>query len=387
MNKCLSKFYVSVRRKDGTFYKRNSLLSVRAALDRHLKSPPYNKKFSICDNYLFSEANKTLNSYLKQLANEGKIAGTVHKAPLTSEIIQQLYDVGELADADTRDPRALLQTAWFIVSIYFGKRGRENQNSLKKSMLRLVPAANGEEFFELNRNEPGAVLASKNHTGGLDGSEDPSDGKIFPQASSRRFPVEVLKVYLSHLNPNSDKLFQKPKDLGSAKFNPAKENIWYESERKLGHNTLENLLRKMTERAGVEPYLTNHSLRATTVTVLSAKNVETRQIKAITGHKSDTSIQSYCERPTINQFKQMSAALTSFIHGEESPPISGEVTGFQGAPSSVPTHHPSVDQRPPLSRHDENFLSSNGLNPGAILPSGNFQNCSFTFNVNVNNGP
>lgn len=142
MNKCLSKFYVSVRRKDGTFYKRNSLLSVWAALDRHLKSPPYNKKFSICDNYLFSEANKTLNSYLKQLVNEGKIAGTVHKNALTSEIIQKLYDVGELADADTRDPRALLQPAWFIVSIYFGKRGRENQNSLKKSMLRLVPALN-----------------------------------------------------------------------------------------------------------------------------------------------------------------------------------------------------------------------------------------------------
>ena len=32
MNKCLSKFYVSVRRKDGSYYKRNSLLSVRAAL-------------------------------------------------------------------------------------------------------------------------------------------------------------------------------------------------------------------------------------------------------------------------------------------------------------------------------------------------------------------
>ena len=32
LNKCLSKLYVSVRRKDGTFYKRNSLLSVRAKL-------------------------------------------------------------------------------------------------------------------------------------------------------------------------------------------------------------------------------------------------------------------------------------------------------------------------------------------------------------------
>ena len=30
-------------------------------------------------------------------------------------------------------------------------------------------------------------------------------------------------------------------------------------------------------------------------------------------------------------------------------------------------------------------LLSSGVNPGAILPSGTFQNCSFTFNVNVNN--
>ena len=96
MNKCLSKFYVSVRRKDGSFYKRTSLLSVRAALDRHLKSPPHNKTFSICDNHLFSEANKTLNSYLKQLVNEGKIAGTVHKNPLTDETIKKLYERGEL---------------------------------------------------------------------------------------------------------------------------------------------------------------------------------------------------------------------------------------------------------------------------------------------------
>ena len=40
-------------------------------------------------------------------------------------------------------------------------------------MLRLVPVANGEEIFDHNRNEPGAVLASKNHTRGHDGSEDP----------------------------------------------------------------------------------------------------------------------------------------------------------------------------------------------------------------------
>ena len=82
----------------------------------------------------------------------------------------------------------------------------------------------------------------------------------------------------------------------------------------------------------------------------------------------------------------MSAVLTSFIHGEESPLTSGAVIGFQGAPTSVPAQRPSGDQRPPLSRHDENFSLSNGLIPGAILPSGNFQNCSFTFSANRNNG-
>ena len=130
------------------------------------------------------------------------------------------------------------------------------------------------------------MLSSKNHTGGLDGSEDCTDGKIFSLASSRRCPVEVLKVYLGHLNPDSEALFQRPKDLSSTNFNPETEKIWYE-DRKLDHNTLENLLRKMTDKTGIMPYLTNHSLRATTVTVLSAKNIETRKIKAITGHKSD----------------------------------------------------------------------------------------------------
>ena len=36
LNKCLAKFYVSVRKTDGSYYKKTSL-SIRAALDRHLK--------------------------------------------------------------------------------------------------------------------------------------------------------------------------------------------------------------------------------------------------------------------------------------------------------------------------------------------------------------
>ena len=132
LNNCLSKFYLSARKQDGSHYKKTSLLSIRAALHRYLRSTPLNKKFSICDGIQFDEANKAFNSCLKYLASIGKIAATIHKNPLTTEIVQKLLKARELASADTKNPRALLQTTWFYISLYFGKRGRENQSLIKK---------------------------------------------------------------------------------------------------------------------------------------------------------------------------------------------------------------------------------------------------------------
>ena len=41
--KCLGKFYVSVRKTDGSYYKKTSLLLIRAALDQNLKTPNFFK--------------------------------------------------------------------------------------------------------------------------------------------------------------------------------------------------------------------------------------------------------------------------------------------------------------------------------------------------------
>ena len=383
MSKCLSKFYVSTRKKDGSNYKKTSLMSIRAALDRHLRSEPHNKTYSICDAVVFNEANETLHAYLKHLVGSGKIAGTVHKNPLTAEAVQQLFEKGELTNAETSNPRGLLQTVWFYISLYFGKRGRENQSVLKKSMLRLCITSDGDEYFELNKDEPGTVLSSKNHTGGLEGTEDHLDGKIFAITNLPRCPVKTIKTYLSHLNPNTDRLFQRPKDL-TTKFNPNQAIIWYEQEA-LGHNTLDNMLRNMSERAGILPYYTNHSLRATTVTILSSNNVETRKIKAVTGQRSDTSIESYCERPTLNQFKHMSSTLSHFVHGESTTTTSSSSDSSSIVPTTVPgvQSHPPVDNSSiSLGRNEANILQTHGVSPSIILPSGTFHGCSFTFNIN-----
>ncbi len=134
------------------------------------------------------------------------------------------------------------------------------------------------------------MLSSKNHTGGLEGTEHLSDGKIFVIATSPRCPYKPSKPILGHLNPGNDPPFKRPK-YPSAKFNSNEATVnWYEKS-VLGHNLLANVLRNMSERAGISPYYTNDSLRVTTVTVLSSNNVETRIIKGVTDHRSDTSIQ------------------------------------------------------------------------------------------------
>ena len=84
---------------------------------------------------------------------------------------------------------------------YISVKEVEKISLMKKSMLRLAFTAAGEEYFELNKEEPGAVLFTKNHTGGLKGTEDHADGKIFPSPGSKRCPVQTIKSYLSHLNP------------------------------------------------------------------------------------------------------------------------------------------------------------------------------------------
>ena len=44
---------------------------------------------------------------------------------------------------------------------------------------------------------------------------------------------------------------------------------------------------------------TNHSIRGTTITVLDGKGYEARHKKTVSGHRSDSSLQSYC-RTNLN---------------------------------------------------------------------------------------
>ena len=226
-------------------------------------------------------------AFVKDLRKSGKIAGLVHKKAISKQQIQKLFDCGELGLADTKNPAQLQRTTWFYLGLFFGRRGRENQREMKSGMLTLKQTPNGIEYFELNRQCPGSLPSTKNHQGGLADPEDESDAKIFAVPEYARCPVKTVTNYLAHLNPKLDALFQKPRHVESGKFNPDVDEIWFCNVTIGASTVLDNMLKSMSKRAGIDPYLTNHCHRATSLTILSDRDCETRHIKAITGHKSD----------------------------------------------------------------------------------------------------
>ena len=260
---------------------------------------------------------------------------------------------------------------------------------MKPAMLSLRATPQGEEYFELNREFPGSLPATKNHQGGLSNAEDESDAEIFALPESAKCLVKTIKNYLSHLNPMLDCLFPREK---ARSFNPDEDKVWY-CNSPLGVNILDSMLKLMSSRAGIQPHLMNHCLRATSVTVLSDNNCETRHIKSVTGHKSDHSIESYNDRPSLDQQKKMSEALSSFLHGHEATSVdkentvgrhldlqatSSSTTAIQASPVSVLVQHNQVVVS--NNMHENYAHGEQGLH--CFPPQFNFYNCT---NVQVHN--
>ena len=117
--------------------------SIRAAIDRFLRSPPHCKQFSIMGDPAFTEANQVLDAFMKDLRKTGKIAGVVHKKAITKQHIQRLYECGELGPANSTKLAQLQRKVWFYHVLYFGQRGRENQRQMKSNMLVLRKTPQG----------------------------------------------------------------------------------------------------------------------------------------------------------------------------------------------------------------------------------------------------
>ena len=126
---------------------------------------------------------------------------------------------------------------------------------------------------------------------------------------------KALKLYLTKINPKSTALFQYPK---RNNIN-GEDEVWYEA-RPIGVNSLDNMMKSISKEAGLSKVYTNHSVRATAITLWSNANVQNRHIMAISGHRSEQSLVHYNSQPSTSQLHNCSTVLSNALHGSPAHP-------------------------------------------------------------------
>ena len=302
MDANLRRFYAEARKKDGEMYGKKTLLGFRHGIERYLNQPPYSRNVNISSDSRFKRSNEMLDAQLVQLKRSGK-ENSIHKPPIESE---DLLKIKSSEAVSLSSPLSLLRNVWFHVVLFFCRRGREGQRKLTKSSFKFDVDASGRNFITMAHDE-----ISKNHPGGLKDVASTEKYARMYETDHKHDGYKAFTLYLSKLNPNSSVLFQYPKK----NWQPT-DAVWYDNK-PIGVNKLDNMMREISEVAQLSRIYTNHSVRATAITVWSDAGVPNRHIMAISGHRNEQSLSHYNTRPSTAQLHHCSEVLSRRL--EQSP--------------------------------------------------------------------
>ncbi len=93
LDKSLAKFFANAKKKDGTRYKANALLSLRQGLRRHYLDT---FGFDIVNDESFSYSSKVFKAAVKDLRRQG-LGSVKHHIPITRADMTKLYTVATLS--------------------------------------------------------------------------------------------------------------------------------------------------------------------------------------------------------------------------------------------------------------------------------------------------
>ena len=215
-----------------------------------------------------------LDAQLINLRRNGK-ENVTHKPAIEEGHLKQLKTSGVFSLSSPLS----LRSVWFHIVLFFCRRGREGQRALTTKSFKFATDAAGRKFVSMVHDE-----ASKNHPGGVhDSSRNEKEARMYESAESND-GYKALKLYLEKINPKCSAFFQYPK----SNVRP-EDNVWF-AQRPLGVNTLANMMKKISEVAGLSTIYTNHSIRATAITLWSNSGVPNRHIMSISGHRNEQSL-------------------------------------------------------------------------------------------------
>ena len=312
----LAKFYVEVRRADGSHYKTTSLHSIRAGINRHLKSV-HSEIIDITKDVEFTNANVAFKAATVQLKKIGK-GDVKHHEAIDLADIETIYK-SSVFDQDS--PAGLQAKVWFELSLFLCRRGRENLKDLKKDHFEVKKDANGREYVTQVVDE----LTKKTREDNLSSRTD--GGRMYATGQAD-CPVASYKKYQDKLNKDNDKLFQTPKT------SVPQSGPWYKKS-SVGKNTLGAMMSSISKKAELSRIYTNHCVRATCIGILDKAGFADRDICQVSGHNNESSLSSYTGRVCNNTKMAMSDSISRALGGHQ------EVT--RPAPAATVTMPPEPE--------------------------------------------
>ena len=100
-------------------------------------------------------------------------------------------------------------------------------------------------------------------------------------------PVASFEKCLEHLNPKNEFLFQRPKKEVSSDA-----IVWYD-KMVVGERSLGDMMKRIPKEANLSLIYTNHSIRATAVTILDKSGFEARHIMTVSWNRNESSTRAY----------------------------------------------------------------------------------------------
>ncbi|XP_022080180.1 uncharacterized protein LOC110973579 [Acanthaster planci] len=253
----LSQFYVALRRENGELYTKKSMHGIRYGLHRHFQSV---RGIDINDVKVFVNSSRAYRAMMVKLKMEGK--GSVkHKDPITKQDMARV-----ISSLDVNTPQGLQDKVFVDIMVYFGNRGRENLREMK--ITDFVLQNDGDHKYVIHRD----MLARAKR------EDEAYSGVMREIPGSSKCPVSTFLAFKEVLNPEVDCMWQRPK------LEAPTKGPWY-TNAPLGINTLATKMKTIGERAGCSVKYTNHSLRATTVTVLDAAGFVKQDVPPVRGNR------------------------------------------------------------------------------------------------------
>ena len=362
LDKILEKFYGEVRNKDGGEYEPDSLRVMIAALGRYLKDCGYQK--SIIRDREFCKSKEVLEGKAKRLREEGKGKRPNKARSLTQEEEELLWTNGKLGN---KTAESLINTMWWLLTQYFGLRGRQEHHGMKVEDFTIGKDNDGLEYVEYIEGP------TKTRNGGLSKKSRDFLPKMYA-TGDERCPVALFNEYLS----------RRPAALQNSgpfylSINLSNNNTWYKAQ-PMGTNRINEMMKRIVQGTQLEHQqqkkLTNHSVRKTVVNKL-------KSIVKVTGHRNLQSLDDYDEGDEQEQ-QQMSSRISWRNNPQQR---------RDGACTSSLAKVAMQQQQAFLADFQRqgqlNVSSSNQLSQATVtqesrqkmLNNNNFNNCQVTFSV------